>query len=366
MSINKKKNPYFLVLVFVLLTSFLTSCAGGGQAVASWPEVTIDLDRETAYLAAGPFLHAINLTNGSEKWHFPAEANNKISFYAAPALTQDGQVILSGYDHKVYSLDPASGAEKWVFSEGTNRYIASPLAYETGIYAPSSDNFLYALDLSGISRWKFETDHVQWSTPATDGKNLFLPSMNHHIHALEIETGNLVWESEDLGGSIAGSLALGPDGVMYAGTIGSELLAIDMQNGQVKWRMPADGWVWSGPVLDGDRLYFGDMAGSVYAVNARDGSVIWKIQPDTGENRAITGKPLVMGDALYFGAASGTLYSVNTSDGSPRWNKIFEGKMHFGPYAAGERILVAPTAKAPTLVALDLNGNQVWAFSQKK
>jgi outer membrane protein assembly factor BamB len=107
------------------------------------------------------------------------------------------------------------------------------------------------------------------------------------------------------------------------------------------------------------------MDGSVFAVDSKNGSTIWRIQPDTGPDRAITGTPLVMGETLYFGAASGILYAVNLSDGSPRWNKAFEGKLHFGPVGAGERLLVALTASDQLLVAMDQNGTQVWAFSKQ-
>jgi len=364
---NYRKNPILFSLAILLLTSLLTSCMGGaGQVKSNWPEMLVDTESETVYLSAGPHLYAINLTNGSERWHFPSEADNKVSFYAAPALTSDNQVILAGYDHIVYSLDPANGTEKWRFAEATDTFVASPLVLESGIYAPSSDNFLYALGLSGNFIWKFETDEDQWSTPVTDGKTIFLAAMDHRLHALDIETGNQLWESEALGGAIAGSPALVPDGVLYIGTIAEEMLAIDSGDGSVLWRVPAGGWIWSGPLLAGGRLYYGDMDGSVYAVDSTNGSIIWRIQPDTGEDRAITGTPLVIGDTLYFGAASGTLYAVNLSDGSPRWNKVLDGKLHSGPVGAGERILVAPTAGDQLLVALDQNGNQVWAFSQQK
>ncbi len=49
------------------------------------------------------------------------------------------------------------------------------------------------------------------------------------MHALDIETGNQLWESEALGGSIAGTPALSPDGVLYIGTIAEEMLAIDAE-----------------------------------------------------------------------------------------------------------------------------------------
>lgn len=339
---------------------------GSGQAKINWPEVAVDIESDTAYLSAGPHLYAINLSNGTEKWHFPAEADRNVSFYAAPALTPDQQVILPGYNHIVYSLDPANGTEKWRFAEATDAFVASPLVLESGIYAPSSDNFLYALGLPGSLEWKYETEEDQWSTPVSDGETIFLPSMDHRIHALQVETGSLLWQSEPLGGSIAGKPALSPQGVLYVGTIAEEMLAIDSQNGRVLWRVPAEGWIWSGPRLDGERLYYGDMDGFMYAVDPADGRVIWRVQPDTGADRAIIGTPLVIGDILYFGAASGTLYAVNKSDGSPRWNKVFGGKLHFGPVAAGDRILVAPTRGDQLLIALDQNSNQVWAFSEPK
>jgi outer membrane protein assembly factor BamB len=367
MNNKKKSNPVLYGLSIVLLASFLVSCAGGArQAAANWPEVSVDLENETAFLSAGSFVYGLNLATGVEKWHFPAEADAKISFYAAPVLIPDGQLIVAGYDHKLYGLDPLNGTEKWNFSEATNRYVASPLVEGSGIYAPNSDYLLYALDLTGKLRWTFASGQAQWSTPVSDGKTLFLPSMDHHMHALDIETGTQSWEGDDLGASVPGTAALSPEGILYVGTIASELLALNSQNGKVIWRVPAGDWVWGGPRLDGDRLYFADMDGSVFALDAGNGSVIWRIQPDTGDNRTIVGTPLVMGDVLYFGSASGTLYSVNKSDGSPRWNKTFEGKIQFGPVAAGDNILVTVTSRDLLLVSLDQNGNQIWTFNHPK
>lgn len=351
----------------ILIASLLVSCAGGAtQVKTNWPEVSVDPLNETAYFSAGSFLHAINLSNGSEKWHFPAEANRSVSFYAAPAIAPDNQIIQAGFDHKVYSLDPNSGTEKWRFAEATNLFVATPLVSGSGIYAPSSDNFLYALNLEGNLHWKFKTDQDLWSTPATDGKLIYLPSMNHHLYAIDIESGNQVWQSEVLGGAVAGQPAFSADGVLYVGTIAAEMLAIDSRDGHVLWRVPAGGWIWSGPRLEGDRLFYGDLDGSVFAVDAKTGSIVWRIQPDTGPDRAIIGTPLVMGDVLYFGASSGILYAVNKVDGSPIWNKTFEGKIHFGPVSAGDRILIAVTGRNALLVALDQNGNQVWSFGPQK
>lgn len=362
-----KPKPILISIAFSLLAIALVSCAGGsGQVKTNWPEVAVDLENDTAYLSAGNFLHAINLSNGSEKWHFPAESDRNVSFYAAPAITPDFQVILVGYNHVIFSLDPAQGTENWRFSEAKNAFVASPLVTESGIYAPSSDNYLYALGHDGKLLWEpLETGEALWSSPVTDGDYIYLLSMNQHLHAIDIATGKELWESEPLGGSVAGKPALDANGVLYVGTISAEMLAIDGEDGDIIWRTPSDGWIWSGPLLEDGRLYYGDMEGSVYAVDSSNGAVIWRIQPDTGANRAVVGTPLIMGDTLYFGATSGILYAVNKSDGSPRWNKAFDGKLHFGPVDAGDLILLVPTGGDQLLIALDSNGNQVWAFSQK-
>ena len=94
---------------------------------------------------------------------------------------------------------------------------------------------------------------------------------------------------------MAGSPRLSPEGVLYVGTYGSEMIAIDAASGQIQWRKPAKGWVWSRPLLEDGVLYFGDMEGAVTAMDASDGSVRWQIQPDTvSTKRGITGAPLVL------------------------------------------------------------------------
>jgi outer membrane protein assembly factor BamB len=361
-----KKNRYLLFLAFAVVGGLLTACAGGAQVASSWPGVTVDVNNETAYLANGTELYAINLSNGSEKWRFPVEADNKITFYAAPGLADSDQVIVVGYNHVVYSVDPATGSQKWAHTGAKDRFIASPLINESGIYAPAADNFLYALDFSGNLRWTFETEHSQWGTPAMDGGLIYLPSLDHHVYALDSQSGKLVWKTEDLGGAIVGSPTLSPTGVLYIGTLGSEMLALDAKDGSVVWRLSTSGWVWSGPLLRADILYFGDLDGSLYSVDAKDGSLVWTIQPNAGPDYAIAGTPLILGDTLYYGSANGNFSAVDPVNGSPRWNKTFTGKIYQSPLAAGDRILLAPLSGDALLMALDQDGNQVWAFNPAK
>lgn len=361
-----KINRFYLIVAIILSGVLITSCTGGAGAANSWPGVAIDQESKTVYLAYGPHVYAVNLENGTEKWRFPAKADAKITFFAPPAITDDGQVIVGGYNNVLYGLDAETGGQKWAFDQAKNHFIASPLVTADGIYAPSNDNTLYALNLAGNLRWQFKTGHAQWGTPAQDGKLIFLPSLDHYLYALDAERGTQVWKSEDLGGTVVGTPTFSDQGVLYLGTFDSEMLAVDSRDGKILWRTPTTGWVWSGPALVDDVLYFGDLGGTLFALNASDGSNRWQAQPAPEVKRKIVGQPLVMGDAVYFVADDGSIYAVEAANGNPRWNKPFQAKLYSGPYGAGDTILIAPVGLDALLIALDLSGNQKWSFIPAK
>jgi outer membrane protein assembly factor BamB len=364
-----------LILLFstlFIVSSLLSACAGGANTTTSWPGLTVNPDQSIAYLADAQFVYAVDLTNGTEKWRFPTKGDPKVTFYAAPSLTSDGQLIVGDYNKVLHSLDPSTGLEtqgkQWPFTQATDRYIGSALAADKQIYAPNADKFLYALDSSGNQIWEFPTQAALWAPPAWDGKYLYLAAMDHIVYKLDPVTGKQVWASEDLGGAMIATPAIGPDGTLYVGTFNSELVALNGQDGKVLWKAPAAGWVWASPVLVGDTLYYGDLSGTMHALGL-DGKVKWSVQPDsTSSHRAIVDKALVAKDTLYFSSETGTLYALDITNGNTRWGNAIGGKLYAGPAAANDLILVAPmglTIKdkgTALLVALDSNGSQKWSF----
>jgi outer membrane protein assembly factor BamB len=146
---NKKPSKSIhAILVLLILSIFFSACAGSASTVASgWAGIATD--EETAYLAFSTQIIAVNLTNGTERWRFPVEANAKITFYADPVLTENGQLIAGGYDSILYTINPANGLGTPLFTGAGDRYIGSPLVTADMIYAPSADHKLYAIGLDG-------------------------------------------------------------------------------------------------------------------------------------------------------------------------------------------------------------------------
>jgi len=355
----KRKNTLIILLLLILAIS-LSACGSRSSMVASgWAGITTDED--TAYVSFNTYVVAINLTNGTERWRYPAEANPKITFYAPPSLNENDRLIVGGYDNVLYSIDTNNGQGAALFAGAEGRYVGGPLVAGDLIFAPSADHFLYTLDLDGKLLWEFETTEPLWAKPATDPNCncIYLSAMDHKVYALDSQSGDLVWETEDLGGAIVGTPVISDDMVLYVGTFANEMLALNATTGAVLWRFTTQDWVWAEPGLDEDTLYFGDLSGTFYALDRQNGTSKWQIQPEA--DSAIVGTPLLAEDGIYFANETGSLVSVNY-EGAIRWNQPLETSLHTGPILAGDTLLIATSNPEKLLIAVDPNGVQKWFF----
>ncbi len=358
----KLRNHSLFVVIIGLLAGLLSGCSGAGATIASsWPGLFVD--QGTAYLAYNTRVYAVNTVNGNEIWRYPATVNAKSTFYAPPVITSDKQLIVSGYNYMLHSLDATNGSEKWVFSNAKNRFIGSPLVTDSKIFASNSDDSLYALGLEGNLLWSFKTNGELWAQPVIDpdGSTIYFSSLDHYLYAINMD-GQLLWKTkEDLGGAIVGSPAISPNKVLYVGSFGSQMVAINAENGEIVWKVPTDGWVWSGPALKDNVLYFGDLNTSFYALNAENGKTLWKFPTDG----PVVGTPLLTNDAIYFGTETGTLYCLDYQ-GNAKWSKPINVKIYQSPVQAGDLLLLAPVASDKILIAFDMNGNQKWTYMPAK
>jgi outer membrane protein assembly factor BamB len=356
----KYKIP-LLVVSLILLALALAACSGSYYASTSWPGLAAN--DEYAFVANNTFLYAVKLDSGEEAWRYPAEASAKITFFADPVLTPEGELLVASYDHKLYSIDPADGSENWVFEGASNRLIASPLVTEEGIFQASADGNLYALDFSGDLKWTFITGGPVWAPPApnVDCTCLFVASMDHHVYAVDAITGDLIWKSDDLGGAIVGTPAFDHGDTVIVGTFGSEIIALDAKSGEEVWSISTQGWVWSGGILHQETFYAGDLEGYIYGIDAATGEQIWRVQP----GGAIIGSPILVGDQLVFTSETDTVFFIGL-DGEVNESRTVAGQLYTSPFVAGDLILIAPISPDTLLVALTTTGAQQWTYFPEK
>jgi polyvinyl alcohol dehydrogenase (cytochrome) len=88
---------------------------------------------------------------------------------------------------------------------------------------------------------------------------------------------------------------------IFVGSHDGTVYAFDLETGCTRWTWRAPAEVRTGIVVDPDteRLYFGDVHGRAYSLNAKTGQVIWQIKVDDHANATITGTPAI-GDGLLY------------------------------------------------------------------
>jgi outer membrane protein assembly factor BamB len=347
-----------LIFLLILISLSVGACSGRRIIASGWSEITLKDD--IIYFPLGPRVHALNLKDGSQIWQYPLEDENGAGFYAAPVLAnQDKQLILASYDSNLYSLDPDSGQKMWTFEEASNRYIASPLVTADMIYAPSSDNNLYAVDFNGNGQWVFETEKPIWATPAwsENCQCIYLASMDRTLYAIDPEDGSLLWKSEDLEGPVVSQPAVSDTGLILVSSFANEIIALDETSHQIAWRFPTADWAWAKPVIDGEQVYASDLSGTIYAIDLDSGDPLWQLQPG-GE---IVAAPLLVDDQIYFSTASSSLVVVS-KEGVIQRNQPIDGTLYSSPVSDGDTILLAPTEAEFYLLALNQNLVQIWGF----
>lgn len=360
----------FLFLTVGLLAVFLLSaCASGAVRGTTWPGLSTSND--TAYLADGALVYAINLKDGKELWHYPGNRSSKLLFYSTPFVTQDGMVIVgsAGSTHSLIAINPGvrdpktnSPVEAWIFEGAKDHWVAAPLVVDNRLFAPNADGNLYVFDLNDGQSNKQPVKVISlggrlWGQPVTDGKFVFVNSLDHRVFAINKDTYDIVWHKE-LGSAIPNSPVLGSDGNLYVGSFSSQLEKFNLTTGDHQSVSQTDGWVWGTPTIVDNNLYFGDLKGNFYSYNVTEGKYNWNpVQPDG----PITTSPILVNDSFLVATESGAIYDVTKDGQSKLWSQP-GGKIYTTPVVTGNLVIVAPLGSDAYLYAYDLNGHLVWSF----
>jgi polyvinyl alcohol dehydrogenase (cytochrome) len=92
---------------------------------------------------------------------------------------------------------------------------------------------------------------------------------------------------------------------VYVGSAAGVVYSLDATTGCTYWTFEANGGVRNAITVGPDDVaYFGDLHATVYAVNARNGALIWKTQVEDHPAARVTGSPKLYQGRLYLPVAS--------------------------------------------------------------
>lgn len=351
-----KPNRLFLVIIVILFGVMLAGCADI-MTGSGWPGLTVDDER--VYVSYNTGVMALRLSDGALVWRYPEEADAQLTFYAPPSRNGD-ELIVGDFAQTLHAISLANGTPRWTFSDTNGRFVAGALVVDDLVLAPNTDHTLYALDLQGGLRWKFQTEQALWAKPVSDGELIYQAAMDHHVYALRLSDGSLVWKS-GLNGAAMFSPALSEDGMLFVGSLAKEMVALETSGGAVQWRYNTKGPIWSQPLLHNDTLYFGDMEGWVYALDSKTGSARWQMQL-TGP---VLSAPVVIEENIVLATENGDIQAIS-SDGQKLWTRSVNGKLYGAPAVADDLVVFGVVQGDNVVVAFDFNGNERWSFVPPK
>ena len=238
-------------------------------------------------------------------------------------------------------------------------------------YGPSNEelrpNFDVNREYANVKRvWHKALKGGIYSTPVSDGKNLFIGDDIGCMYSLNLKSGKINW-TFDTGMRIVGSPAVS-EGIVVFGSANYNIYGLEAKTGKELWHISTNQAVMGATTIENGVAYIGGGDGRMFAIDIHSGAIKWSF--DELENYVLT-RPLVYNQKLYFGTWDTHFYALNIADGSLAWKwnngngnpKLSPASVW--PVAANGKIFI--TAPDRYFTCLDSEtGEQVWRTKEFK
>jgi outer membrane protein assembly factor BamB/HEAT repeat protein len=239
-----------------------------------------------------PSLIAVDKRSGHVVWRAIGSGQEVLhGQWSSPVAAHvDGrtQVLFGGGDGWLRSYDAASGHEVWRFDGNPKdaRWLPRPGVFSRG-----------AIIASPV----FAEGRVFVAMGQSPGHGTG-PSLIHAISPAgqgDVTASRLLWTSRAVGRVVGTPVA--KDGLLYVGDLGGTIHCLDAATGALVWQHETNEAIWGSLVLAGDRVYAGNVEGSMSVLRAgRRKELLGQIEM----NAPLYSPPAPVGDALYLATAN--------------------------------------------------------------
>ncbi len=237
--------------------------------------VTIGIDG-TIYFGVGDGLIALN-PNGTLRWKYSTTDD----VYSAPAIGDDGTIYFGCWNTYFYALNP-NGTLNWQFKTGYGIGVSPCIGDDGTIFFVSTDGYLYALFPSnGTMKWN---TNVNAGTSPTIGRDGTIYAGWNALYAVNPLNGSVKW-AYPAGYIEGGTPCTSSDGTIFFGTSGGDFIALH-PNGTLLWQIRI-GACQSAPAIGEDgTVYVGSMGsedkGYLNAIGSGEPKKIEVLTPKIG------------------------------------------------------------------------------------
>ena len=243
-------------------------------------------------------------------------------------------------------------------------------------YVGDTSGTLVALRLTdGSLVWRARTRGGIASTPAVAAGRVFVVAADG-LYALRARDGRVLWRHATPGerrhtasGFVMPARRVVPDpwdvflsspavvdGVVYAGSGDGSVYALDARTGTLRWRFRTRDVVHTSPAVANGVVYAGSFDRSLYALDARTGALRWRFATLPNASPVLEGiasSAAVADGTVYVGARDGHLYALRASDGALRWRHDDRGSWVIASPAVMPRAVCFTTSDELRFFCLD-------------
>ncbi|MDD4873582.1 MAG: PQQ-binding-like beta-propeller repeat protein [Dehalococcoidales bacterium] len=160
---------------------------------------------------------------------------------------------------------------------------------------------------------------VVYANPVVDNGIVYLGTYSGKIHAFNVDNGNLLWTypSEGYVQGIIGGLLIN-NGIIYFGAVGGVVAALNIATQEIVWHYDTGDTLWALPSISGDTLYIASFDKKLYALDIGNGEEKWSEPFQT--NGPIITAPVFSNGTIYIGSLDRSLYAIDEDTGEKIWS----------------------------------------------
>ena len=277
-------------------------------------------DTQAYFAIEGGRLAAYEIAGGSQRWLITA------SLHSAPAA--GAGLVFFVEDGEMVAVHATDGSRAW--STPLEDDLAAAPTWANGwLLVATNSGAIVALRASdGHVIWRRDLLVVAHAPIAISGDHAYVPLDNTHVQALQIATGEPIWDRR-LGGIPMEILAL--DDRLFVGANDGYFYCLVTETGRVDWRWRTGAAPIGLPVVDEHRVYFVALDNAARALNRSNGVQQWmqllKTRP--------TGGPLRAGSTVMVYGAQPPIRAMNVADGKGGGDISIAGPLATPPHVIG-------------------------------
>ena len=224
-------------------------------------------------------LYVLEASSLIEKCRYPARNEPPVGQLWTTPVLKDGIAYFGDMSKQVHAVSIGDCRPVWNEPAQLEGAVVAPPVIAGGrLYLGAFDRAFYSVSLdTGASEKLFTSNGWFWGAAVTDGKMLYIPSMDGNVYAYDSAARRVAWSypGNDEGEPVLGSPVLSGDELVYASDSGI-MVVLDAQTGNRRWDRRVGNDVRAPLASEGRVVFLHSLDETVTAVDLDTKQLAWE------------------------------------------------------------------------------------------